>query len=76
LGGLARCSANRHDDVHLQTDQVGREGGVPIVLALGPSGLDGDVLTFRIAQIAQALAEGFETALSPLVSMGTRRYTV
>jgi len=45
LGGLARCSTNRHDDVHLQTDEVGREGGVPIVLALGPSGLDGDVLS-------------------------------
>jgi len=73
LGGLGCRSTHRHDDVHLQTDQVGREGGVPIILALGPSGLDGDVLTFHIAQLAQALAEGFETALSSLVRMGTRR---
>jgi len=32
-------------------------GGVAIILALGPSGLDGDVLTVHIAQLAQALAE-------------------
>src|SRR4029450_13384405 len=73
LGGLARCSTHRHDDVHLQTDQVGREDGVAIGLALGPSGLDGDVLTFHIAQVAQSVAEGFETALPSLVRMGTRR---
>jgi len=64
LDGLGRCPTLRDDDVHLQTDQVGREGGVAIILALGPSGLDGDVLTFHIAQIPQALAEGLETALT------------
>jgi hypothetical protein len=64
LGGLGRCPTHRDDDVHLQTDQVGREGGVAIILALGPSGLDGDVLTVHIAQLAQALAEGLEPALS------------
>jgi hypothetical protein len=37
------------------------------MLALGPSGLDGDVLTFHIAQVAQALAEGLEIALSDRV---------
>jgi hypothetical protein len=64
LGGLGRCPTQRDDDVHLQTDQVGREGGETIMLALGPSELDGDVLTFHIAQLAQALAEGLEIALS------------
>ena len=64
LDVLGRCLTLRDDDVHLQTDQVGREGGVAIILALGPSGLDGDVLTFHIAQLAQALAEGLETALT------------
>jgi len=73
LGGLGCCSTHCHDDVHLQTDQVGREDGVLIILALGPPGLDGDVLTFHIAQLAQALAEGFETALSSLVRPRTRR---
>jgi hypothetical protein len=73
LGGLGCCPTHRHDDVHLQTDQIGREGGVSIIFALGPSGLDGDVLTFHIAQLAQAFAEGVEAALSSLVRMGTRR---
>jgi len=34
------------------------------MLALGPAELDGDVLTFHIAQLAQALAEGPEKALA------------
>src|SRR5207247_6957479 len=38
----------------------------------GPSGLDRDVLTFHIAQLAEALAEGLETALSCLVGDGAR----
>src|SRR2546428_94665 len=72
LGGLRRCRAQRNNDVDLQTDQGGREGGMPIILALGPSGLDGDVLTVHIAQLAQALAEGLETALSERVRGGAR----
>jgi len=49
------------DDVHLRADQIGREGGVAIILALGaalvlnadaPAGLDGDALAFHIAQLA------------------------
>jgi len=62
----------RHDDAHLRTDQVRREGGVPIILALGPSELESDVLPFHIAQLAQALAEGLETALSYRVRRGAR----
>jgi len=72
LGGLGRCPTLRDDDVHLQPDQIGREGGVAIILALGPSGLDGDVLTVHMAQLAQALAEGLEQALSLRVRMGAR----
>jgi len=72
LGGLGRCPTLRDDDVHLQTHQVGREGGVAIIFALGPSGLDGDVLTVHIAQLAQGLAEGLETTLSYRVRRGAR----
>jgi len=46
--------------------------GVPIILALGPSELESDVLPFHIAQLAQALAEGLETALSYRVRRGAR----
>jgi len=47
-----RCPTHRHDDVYLRTDQIGREDGIAIILALGLSGLDGDVLAFHIAQFA------------------------
>ena len=72
LGRAGRCSTHCHDDVDLQMDEVSRESGVPIILAVGPSGLESDVLTFDIAQLAQALAEGFETVLSKRVRMGKR----
>jgi len=73
LNGLGRCPTPHDDDVHLRTDQVGREAGVAIMLALGPAGLDGDVLTFHIAQLAEALAEGLEKALHYRVRMGAQK---
>jgi hypothetical protein len=72
LGGLGRFPTLGDDDVHLQAHQVGREGWVPIILALGPSGLDGDVPTVLIAQLAQALAEALEPALSQRFRRGAR----
>jgi len=47
-----------HNDVHVQTDQLGREAGEPVVLPLRPAELDGDVLTFHIAQLTQSLPKG------------------
>jgi len=73
LRRLRRCSTDGDDGVDLQTDEVGREGRVPIILALRPSGLDGDALTFHVAQLAQTLAEGVEAAQSGRVGRGTRR---
>ncbi len=60
LCSLARRRTIRHDDVHLETDQLGREAGKPVVVPLRPSGLNRDVLTFHIAQLAQAFPEGRE----------------
>ena len=57
LRRLDRGRGVRHDDVHLEVDQLGRQIWEPAVLTLGPSGLDGEVLPFNIAQVAQALAE-------------------
>ena len=74
LGSLGRRPTHDHDHARLQADQVGHEGGIPRVLALGPSGLQDDALTFHIAQLAQPLAEGFEAAQSHRVGEGTRRY--
>ena len=38
-------------------DQAGHEGGELIILSLGPSELEGDALTFHIAQLAQGYGE-------------------
>jgi len=71
---LARPPPHRHDDAHLQTDQVGGETGVSIVLPLGPSGFNRDVPTLHVAQSAEALPEALQAALSYRVRTGTRRY--
>ncbi len=74
LGHLARSPTYSHDDVYLQTNEVGGKSGVSIVRALSPSGFNRDALTFHIAQVAEALPEGVQTSLSYRVRSGTRRY--
>jgi hypothetical protein len=51
----------------LQSDQFAGEFGQSLVLALGPSGLHGDVLPLDVTQIPQSLSDGleFETPWSP-----------
>jgi hypothetical protein len=63
--GRSLCSQGRrrtirHDDVDLESDQIGREAGKPAVLPLRPPGLKHDVPTFHIAELAQAFPEGPE----------------
>ena len=50
--------APRHDDVHWEPDQLGREGGKALELALGIAGLDDEVLALDVAKITQPLPEG------------------
>ena len=58
FGGHCRSQGSRRDDnPHLAPDQIGRQRWQSIVLALGRSVLDRDVLTLRIAGFLQALAE-------------------
>ena len=52
FGSPDRWHRRRNDDVYLQTDQLGREAWKSVVLPLGPSRLDADVLIFHIAQLA------------------------
>ena len=47
------CSLG-HDDINLETNQLGRQFGESLVLSLSPTEFDGEVLAFDIAQIAQA----------------------
>ena len=43
-----------HDDINLETHQLGRKLGEPIRLPLRISVLDGDVLSFDVATLAQS----------------------
>src|SRR4029453_306912 len=69
LGG---CSPIRHDDHHFETHELGGQAGKSVVLALRPSGVDSDVLTFHVTQFAQTLAEGLKIALGSFVRKRTR----
>src|SRR5262249_29938443 len=60
LCGLARWRTIRHDDVYLETDQVGSEAGETVVVPLRPSGLDLDILIFHIAELVQAFPQCLE----------------
>src|SRR4030095_427417 len=44
-------------DIHVETDQLGGEGGQPLILAFAIAVLDGDVLALHIAELAQSSAE-------------------
>ena len=44
-----------HDDINLETHQLGRKLREPIELSLRISVLDGDVLSFYVAKLAQSL---------------------
>ena len=43
-----------HDDINLETHQLGRKLREPIALPLRISVLDGDVLSFYVAKLAQS----------------------
>ena len=43
-----------HDDIDLETHQLGRKLREPIALSLRISVLDGDVLSFYVAKLAQS----------------------
>src|SRR5262245_2585727 len=48
-------SSSCHDDINLETHQLGRKLREPIDLSLRKSVLDGDVLSFDVAKLAQSL---------------------
>src|SRR6266576_1234886 len=54
LGRLdRRVRCRYHDDINLETPQLGRKRREPILLPLRISVLDGDVLSFYVAKRAQ-----------------------
>ena len=51
---IARSPSCYHDDINLETHQLGRKLRKPIALPLRISVLDGDVLSFYVAKLAQS----------------------
>jgi hypothetical protein len=55
-----RWRKHRQQDVHLETDQLGREGRESLVLPFRPAVLHDEVLAFDIAELAHCLQESFQ----------------
>ena len=51
---ISRVPSCYHDDINLETHQLGRKLREPIALPLRISVLDGDVLSFYVATLAQS----------------------
>ena len=47
----------RHDDIHLEPDELGGELGKTVILTLGKAKLDGDILALDVTQVAQSRPE-------------------
>ena len=54
LAARIRVPSCYHDDINLETHQLGRKLREPIALTLRVSVLDGDVLSFYVATLAQS----------------------
>jgi hypothetical protein len=59
LGRPDRVAAPRHDDVHLEPNQLGRQVGEPLVPPLRIPVLNDEVLALDVVELAQTLPEGF-----------------
>ena len=64
LGGQGRCHTPHHQDIHLEMDQLGREGREPLVLPFRPAVLYDEVLAFDIAERVHPLQELRHTHLA------------
>jgi hypothetical protein len=50
----AHSHIRNHDDINLETHQLGRKLREPILFPISISVLDGDVLSFYVAKLAQS----------------------
>ena len=62
LRSLSGWGGSYDDDVRLESQAVGGEGGKPLALAIRGEVVDGDGLPIHIAQVAQALEERLKSA--------------
>lgn len=57
-GRLGRGAADRHDRVHVERDQLGREGGEPLLPGVGPAHHVRDVPVLDVAELLEGLTQG------------------
>ena len=75
LAASAAGVSPHHQDVHLETDQLGREGREPLVLPCRHAVLHDEVLAFDIAERAHPLQESPHKWVSSWGSTKTRQRT-
>ena len=61
-----------HDDVDLETNQLSRQLGEPVILALRPAEFDDDVLAFDVAEVAQTGSQCFQPACETCGRVGPK----
>src|SRR4029450_9588719 len=59
-----RCATPelREVDVGLEPDQLGRQGGQPVIVPIRPSRFDDEVLALDVAEVTESLPQGLELA--------------
>jgi hypothetical protein len=60
LGRRHRLRAAGHDQIDVETNQLGRKLGETLGAAVGRTVVEDEVLTFDVAELSQALSEGIE----------------
>jgi hypothetical protein len=63
LGRQGRGRPSRHDQVHLQSNELRRQARESLVATIGRSVLDHEVLPLDVPEISQPLPEGVEVGL-------------
>jgi hypothetical protein len=65
LGGEGHRDADRHDDVDVETHQLGRELGPALELPVGPSVLDRQIPSLDVAEVPHPLPESLVQVAGP-----------
>jgi hypothetical protein len=61
LGRADRGVSSCHDDINLETDQLGRKLSEPIVLSFRISVLNGDILSLHVAEVSEPSPERLDS---------------
>jgi len=73
ISALPECRGSQRSDVHVGANQLGREARKPLVLVLGESVFEDDVLAFDVAELTQTGSEASERLRVNAFSGGTEK---